>query len=101
MVAPEYYDIVSFVFDSYLDLGMLRDFFLNRLEKAGIKIDPQQFNLTALQRNIKALGTFGFQINVKKNLSYKKYIKRTVRYILNNKLSDEMINRSVFNHFDI
>ncbi len=78
------YDIVSFANDSYLDLGKLRAYFFSQLESQNIKIDKQQLNLTALQRNIKALGTFGYQINIRKNLSYKKYIGRTLSHIKKN-----------------
>jgi len=82
--ASPYYDMVSFINDSYLDLKSLREYFLSNIVKSGLNINIEQMNLTALQRNIKALGTFGYQINVRKNLSYKKYIKRTLSYIQNN-----------------
>ena len=81
---PNYYDIVSFLNDSYVDLGTLRTYFFSLLKEQNIQIDKRQLYLTALQRNIKALGTFGYQINVRKNLSYKKYTKRTLLHIENN-----------------
>lgn len=84
--APLYYDTVSFAFDAYLDLKGLRTFFLDALRQRGLAIDHDQFYITALQRNIKALGTFGFQVTVRKNLSYKKYIPRTLRHIRRNPL---------------
>ena len=71
--APRYYDLVSFIYDSYLDLKSERDMVLRNLQKAGLELDQQQIYLTALQRNIKALGTFGNQITIRRNLSYKKY----------------------------
>lgn len=81
---PIYYDMVSFAFDSYLDLQSQRNRFFNIIESKNLKLDYEQVYLTALQRNIKALGTFGYQIVEKKNLSYKRYINRTVRHILGN-----------------
>jgi len=82
--SPPYYDLVSFAFDSYLDLKELRQYLFARLRDGGMVIDDEQLNLCALQRNIKALGTFGYQVNVRKNLTYKKYIHRTLRHIGDN-----------------
>jgi len=89
---PYYYDIVSFSNDSYLDLGSLKPYFFSLLSEQNIKIEKKQLNLTALQRNIKALGTFGYQINIRKNLSYKKYIKRTLSHIKENPESPMFYN---------
>jgi len=84
LVGPAYYDLVSFAFDAYLDLKHRRALLLKLVRQRGIMVDEELYYLAALQRNIKALGTFGFQVTVKKNLAYKKYIKRTVRHIENN-----------------
>jgi len=96
LIAPEFYDIVSFAFDSYLDLKSLEPFFWETLNDLGIKTDYYQVALTALQRNIKALGTFGYQVRVKNNLSYKKYIKRTIRKIKSNMLFNEFLDETLF-----
>jgi len=96
LVAPGFYDLVSFAFDAYLDLKSLGIFFLDSLEERGMVIDEEQYFLTALQRNIKALGTFGFQVTVRKNLSYKKYIARTIRHILNNPVFERFFDPSLF-----
>ena len=37
--------------------------------------------LTALQRNIKALGTFAFQTFERRHPAYARYIPRTIRHI--------------------
>jgi aminoglycoside/choline kinase family phosphotransferase len=37
--------------------------------------------LTALQRNIKALGTFAFQVFERRHRVYARYIPRTLRHI--------------------
>ncbi len=83
LIANKYYDLVSIAFDSYLDLpkrDILFALFAGKIES----FDYDQLNLVALQRNLKALGTFGFQIFEKRNLSYRKYIKRTILNILKN-----------------
>jgi aminoglycoside/choline kinase family phosphotransferase len=84
MQAPRHYDLVSFLFDSYLDLTPCRENFLKRLSKSGYDLDEEQFYLTALQRNIKALGTFGYQVNVRENIKFKKYIQSALNHITGN-----------------
>lgn len=82
LVAPSGYDLASFAFDSYLDLGRLRPLLLAEAEKAGVTAGERQFILTALQRNIKALGTFAFQVRERRHLAYRRYIPRTLRHIV-------------------
>lgn len=96
LVAPGCYDLVSFAFDAYLDLKSLGVFFIDSLKERGMAVHEEQYYLTALQRNIKALGTFGFQVTVRKNLTYKKYIARTVRHILGNPLFGRFFQSSLF-----
>ncbi|RLE19526.1 MAG: hypothetical protein DRJ14_00395 [Acidobacteria bacterium] len=52
-LAPEFYDIVSLLFDNYLDLKGIA---------AGIEpeLDAPELRWAALQRNLKALGTFAW-----------------------------------------
>ncbi len=81
LLAPRYYDLVSLAFDSYLDLGRLRGgLFPNLAALAGDR-ELRQVRLTALQRNIKALGTFGFQMFERRHRVYARYIPRTIRHI--------------------
>jgi aminoglycoside/choline kinase family phosphotransferase len=40
----------------------------------------RRFDLMALQRNLKALGTFGFQTTSRRNPVYIQYIPRTLTY---------------------
>ncbi|MCP4219902.1 MAG: phosphotransferase [bacterium] len=89
--APVYYDLVSFAFDAYLDLKSLAVFFKDTVKADGIRLDEEQFLLTALERNIKALGTFGYQVSVRKNLAYKKYMARTIRHIHGNPLFGSLL----------
>ena len=81
LVGPSGYDLASFAFDSYLDLGRLRPYLLAKAEKAGVAVAERQFILTALQRNIKALGTFAFQVRERRHRAYHRYIPRTLRHI--------------------
>lgn len=96
LVAPPYYDLVSFSFDSYLDHKSRRNRLLGYLKQRGMRIGEHQLFLTALQRNIKALGTFGFQVTVRKNMAYKKYIKRTLRHIVANPLFEQYLKPEMF-----
>jgi aminoglycoside/choline kinase family phosphotransferase len=38
----------------------------------------------ALQRNLKALGTFGYQTGARQNTVYIQYIPRTIKYVRQN-----------------
>jgi len=91
--ASPYYDLVSIAFDAYLDLGPRRELLLAEYEQQGLAIDREQFFLTALQRNIKALGSFGFQVHVRKNLAYKKYTGRTLRHIAHNPYTPRFLHK--------
>ena len=85
-MGPATYDLASLLRDSYVDLpeelvdelaeefrqravpGESRDTFHRRLE------------LMSIQRNLKALGTFGYQTTARSNPVYMQYIPRTLRY---------------------
>src|ERR671912_300733 len=89
-MGPDTYDMVSLLRDSYVDLpestvDELIAYFL------ALKGTPEQadefrrrFDLMALQRNLKALGTFGFQTTARRNPVYIQYIPRTLRYVRTN-----------------
>jgi hypothetical protein len=47
----------------------------------------------SLQRNLKALGTFGFQTTGRGNTVYIQYIPRTLRYVRTNLLRHERFAR--------
>ncbi len=47
----------------------------------------------ALQRNLKALGTFGYQTTARRNPVYIQYIPRTLRYVRNNLAHQPRFNR--------
>lgn len=81
LVAPRYYDLVSLAFDSYLDLGSLRGMLCPNLAALGDDTGLRQMRLTALQRNVKALGTFAFQAFARGHRVYLRYIPRTIGHI--------------------
>ena len=89
-LGPDTYDLASLLRDSYVDLTEqqveeLIAFFLALRGAWGAAADPQEFrrrfDLMAVQRNIKALGTFGFQTTTKGNPVYIQYIPRTLNYV--------------------
>jgi hypothetical protein len=85
-LGPDTYDLVSLLRDSYVDIGAaecdaLIDDFLGRRTEATDRAEfTRRFDLMAVQRNLKALGTFGFQAAARQNTVYLQYIPRTLRY---------------------
>jgi hypothetical protein len=93
-LGPDTYDLASLLRDSYVDIGDrdlddLIAYFL-ALKQGIVPISRQtadspvefrrRFDLMALQRNLKALGTFGYQTLARGNTVYIQYIPRTLRY---------------------
>jgi len=95
-MGPDTYDLVSLLRDSYVDfteaqVEELIAFFLalRGQTAAGGTTDGgrrfrERFDLMALQRNLKALGTFGFQAAARVNPVYIQYIPRTLTYVRTN-----------------
>ena len=89
-MGPDTYDLVSLLRDSYVDLpeqtvNELIAYFL--AVKGETETEPEfrdRFDLMALQRNLKALGTFGYQTTARRNPVYIQYIPRTLRYVRDN-----------------
>jgi len=87
-MGPDTYDLVSLLRDSYVDLspqqvdGLIAYFLAH---KSGAAPDEDEFrrrfDLMALQRNLKALGTFGYMTTSRNNTVYIQYIPRTVAYV--------------------
>jgi len=87
-MGPDTYDLVSLLRDSYVDVGdveldELIAYFL-ALKKSPASDFRRRFDLMSLQRNLKALGTFGFQTTSRGNPVYIQYIPRTLRYVKTN-----------------
>jgi aminoglycoside/choline kinase family phosphotransferase len=88
-MGPDTYDLVSLLRDSYVDLTYreLDDLIAYFLALKGIAAAEEfrrRFDLMALQRNLKALGTFGYQTITRRNPVYIQYIPRTLRYARTN-----------------
>jgi aminoglycoside/choline kinase family phosphotransferase len=92
-MGPDTYDLVSLLRDSYVDitdreLDELIAYFLALKKTDGSALDEEEFrrrfDLMALQRNLKALGTFGYQTMTRRNPVYIQYMPRTLRYARTN-----------------
>jgi hypothetical protein len=92
-MGPDTYDLASLLRDSYVDItdrgvDELLAYFLALKQRDG-EAPPEdefrrRFDLMALQRNLKALGTFGYQTITRRNTVYIQYIPRTLRYARTN-----------------
>ncbi|MCP4129422.1 MAG: phosphotransferase [bacterium] len=81
------YDLVSLLRDSYVRLNpdvflYLKDYYYSFSKEAGVHAMDREtfeyyFDIMAFQRNIKALGTFGYMTAVKKKPRYEQYITPT------------------------
>jgi hypothetical protein len=81
-LGPRCYDLASLLNDSYVahDPGLvleMKDIFQR---ETGADV-PGEYDVAALQRNLKALGTFGFQINARGNDVYRQYIGHTLALV--------------------
>ena len=86
-MGPDTYDLASLLRDSYVDLSEqtvddLIAYFLALKGQSGQEREfHRRFDVMALQRNLKALGTFGYQTAARANPVYIQYIPRTLRYV--------------------
>ena len=89
-MGPDTYDLVSLLRDSYVDLpertvDELIAYFLALKGQTGTESTfRERFDVMALQRNLKALGTFGYQTTARRNPVYIQYIPRTLRHVRTN-----------------
>jgi len=88
-MGPDTYDLASLLRDSYVDItGDELDRFLAHFTRlAGIADAAEyrrRFDLMAVQRNIKALGTFGFQASARGNPGYTQYMPRSLASVRDN-----------------
>jgi aminoglycoside/choline kinase family phosphotransferase len=94
-MGPDTYDLVSLLRDSYVDLTAqqvddLIAYFL-AITHGSSGVSPadalefrRRFDIMAMQRNLKALGTFGYQTVTRGNPVYIQYIPRTLHYVRSN-----------------
>jgi hypothetical protein len=88
-LGPDTYDLVSLLRDSYVDISdrELDELIAYFTALRGITDAAEfrrRFDLMAVQRNLKALGTFGYQTITRQNPVYIQYIPRTLRYARTN-----------------
>jgi aminoglycoside/choline kinase family phosphotransferase len=91
-MGPDTYDLASLLRDSYVDLpdptvNELIAYFLalkGTTDPTQETVFRERLDLMALQRNLKALGTFGYQTTARRNPVYIQYIPRTLRYVRDN-----------------
>ena len=89
-MGPATYDLASLLRDSYVSLD--EDFVQDRAEEFRQKGAPdetretfqQRFELMSIQRNLKALGTFGYMAIVRHNPVYLPYIPGTLAHVKRN-----------------
>jgi aminoglycoside/choline kinase family phosphotransferase len=84
-MGPDTYDLASLLRDSYVDiedreLDELLAYFLALKQVKDAAEFRRRFDLMSLQRNLKALGTFGYQTTTRRNPVYIQYIPRTLNY---------------------
>jgi aminoglycoside/choline kinase family phosphotransferase len=89
-MGPDTYDLVSLLRDSYVDIvdrevDELIAYFLALKGRNQADLEfRRRFDVMALQRNLKALGTFGYQTIARRNPVYIQYMPRTLRYARTN-----------------
>ena len=89
-MGPDTYDLVSLLRDSYMDVPdqtvdeLIADFLALKGRRGDETEFRRRFDVMALQRNLKALGTFGYQTTARRNPVYIQYIPRTLRYVSTN-----------------
>jgi aminoglycoside/choline kinase family phosphotransferase len=98
-MGPDTYDLASLLRDSYVDLPerTVNELIAYFLALRGRRDDAEQFkarfDLMTLQRNLKALGTFGYQTLARGNTVYIQYIPRTLAYVQANMARNERFAR--------
>ncbi len=85
-MGPASYDLASLLRDSSLDIesGIREEgirYFLSRRRGLAREEFMEEFERMALQRNIKDLGTFGYQVHHAGNREYEQYIPRTLAMV--------------------
>ncbi len=79
---PRAYDLVSLLNDSYVaHTPELVSVMTERFEHAVGADVSEEYDACALQRNLKALGTFGYQIGHRHNAVYERYLEGTLELV--------------------
>jgi len=98
-LGPDTYDLASLLRDSYVDVPpalvdeLLAYFLTLQGRSSETEVFRRRFDQMALQRNLKALGTFGYQTTSRQNPVYIQYMPRTLRYVRDTLQRDERFRR--------
>jgi aminoglycoside/choline kinase family phosphotransferase len=81
-MGPRCYDVASLLNDSYVahQASLVREMKELFSRETGADIGAE-YDVAALQRNLKALGTFGYQISARGNDVYRRYIPPTLALV--------------------
>jgi N-acetylmuramate 1-kinase len=88
-MGPDTYDLASLLRDSYVDIAdseldaLIAYFLAVKGIADGVEF-RRRFDVMSAQRNLKALGTFGYQAAARGNPVYLQYIPRTLKYVRDN-----------------
>lgn len=82
-LGPVSYDLVSLLRDSYVEHedDFVADMRARFYSSAGLPGREDEFEPMSLQRNLKALGTFGYQIHVRHKDVYRRYVAPTLTMV--------------------
>jgi aminoglycoside/choline kinase family phosphotransferase len=89
-MGPTTYDLASLLRDAYVDVPEeLQEELKERFRQTAAPGEPREvfrrrFDLMCVQRNLKALGTFGFMATVRQNPVYLPYIPRNLAHARHN-----------------
>ena len=89
-MGPATYDLASLLRDAYVDVPEeLQEELIERFRQQAAPEEAREgfrrrFDLTCVQRNLKALGTFGYMATVRHNPVYLPYIPRTLAHVRRN-----------------
>ena len=89
-MGPATYDLASLLRDAYVDVPEeLQEELKERFRQTATPDEPREvfrrrFDLMCVQRNLKALGTFGYMATVRQNPVYLPYIPRNVAHARHN-----------------
>jgi aminoglycoside/choline kinase family phosphotransferase len=101
-MGPDTYDLASLLWDAYVDVSAdevesLTTWFMERraspespnVEAGARREFRRRLDRMAVQRTLKALGTFGYQASVRANPTYLAYVPRTLGYARTSLASSE------------
>lgn len=89
-MGPASYDLASLLRDAYVDVPEpLQEDLKERFRQQACPDEPREvfrrrYDLMCVQRNLKALGTFGFMATVRQNPVYLQYVPRTLEHARSN-----------------